>query len=77
MIELIVHWEDGFGKYNWILWKNILITICGIACLFFAPRQPSRTSSRRIEMWHPNKRSIEMLAGRRIISLHAMKHRNL
>uniref|UniRef100_A0A6P4FRE1 Proton-coupled amino acid transporter 1 isoform X2 n=1 Tax=Drosophila rhopaloa TaxID=1041015 RepID=A0A6P4FRE1_DRORH len=35
VIELIVHWETGFGKYNWILWKNIVITLCGIGALIF------------------------------------------
>lgn len=34
-IEIIVHWEEGFGAYNWILWKNFLITICGICALVF------------------------------------------
>ncbi|XP_052846792.1 proton-coupled amino acid transporter-like protein pathetic isoform X1 [Drosophila gunungcola] len=35
VIELIVHWETGFGKYNWILWKNIVIILCGIGALIF------------------------------------------
>ncbi|ALC44494.1 path [Drosophila busckii] len=35
IIELIVHWDTGFGAYNWILWKNILITFCGIGALVF------------------------------------------
>lgn len=35
VIELIVHWESGFGKYNWILWKNAIITLCGIGALVF------------------------------------------
>ncbi|XP_017040393.1 proton-coupled amino acid transporter-like protein pathetic [Drosophila ficusphila] len=35
IIELIVHWETGFGKFNWILWKNIFITLCGIGALIF------------------------------------------
>lgn len=34
-IEIIVHWEEGFGAYNWILWKNLLITACGIFALVF------------------------------------------
>lgn len=34
-IEIIVHWEEGFGAYNWIVWKNILITICGVIALVF------------------------------------------
>ncbi|KAH8406843.1 hypothetical protein KR222_005758, partial [Zaprionus bogoriensis] len=35
MIEIIVHWDEGFGAGNWILWKNILITLCGIGALIF------------------------------------------
>ncbi|KAL7732235.1 hypothetical protein ACLKA6_018474 [Drosophila palustris] len=35
IIELIVHWDTGFGAGNWILWKNIVITICGVCALVF------------------------------------------
>ncbi|BFF97391.1 proton-coupled amino acid transporter-like protein pathetic [Drosophila madeirensis] len=35
LIELVIHWDTGFGKYNWILWKNIVICICGVAALVF------------------------------------------
>ncbi|XP_017136220.1 proton-coupled amino acid transporter-like protein pathetic isoform X1 [Drosophila miranda] len=35
LIELVLHWDTGFGKYNWILWKNIVICICGIGALVF------------------------------------------
>ncbi|KAI8115480.1 Proton-coupled amino acid transporter-like protein pathetic [Lucilia cuprina] len=34
-IELVTHWDTGFGAYNWIVWKNILITICGVTALVF------------------------------------------
>ncbi|XP_055377112.1 proton-coupled amino acid transporter-like protein pathetic [Condylostylus longicornis] len=34
-IEMVVYWDDGFGKYNWIIWKNIVITIFGVLALIF------------------------------------------
>ncbi|XP_034103693.1 proton-coupled amino acid transporter-like protein pathetic isoform X1 [Drosophila albomicans] len=34
-IEIIVHWDTGFGAGNWIIWKNIIITLCGIFALVF------------------------------------------
>ncbi|XP_004519001.1 proton-coupled amino acid transporter-like protein pathetic isoform X2 [Ceratitis capitata] len=34
-IELITHWDTGFGPGNWILWKNIVIAFCGVAALVF------------------------------------------
>ncbi|XP_018787888.1 PREDICTED: proton-coupled amino acid transporter-like protein pathetic [Bactrocera latifrons] len=34
-IELITHWDTGFGAYNWILWKNVIIGFCGVAALIF------------------------------------------
>ncbi|KAL9905332.1 proton-coupled amino acid transporter-like protein pathetic isoform X1 [Glossina fuscipes] len=35
LIELVTHWDTGFGSYNWIVWKNIVIAICGLAALTF------------------------------------------
>ncbi|XP_017955143.1 proton-coupled amino acid transporter-like protein pathetic isoform X2 [Drosophila navojoa] len=35
IIELVVHWDSGFGPGNWILWKNIIIMLCGVAALIF------------------------------------------
>lgn len=35
LIELITHWDTGFGPYNWIVWKNVVITFCGIFALVF------------------------------------------
>ncbi|XP_019894234.1 proton-coupled amino acid transporter-like protein pathetic [Musca domestica] len=34
-IEMVTHWDTGFGAYNWIVWKNIVIFLCGIAALVF------------------------------------------
>ncbi|EDV96528.1 proton-coupled amino acid transporter-like protein pathetic [Drosophila grimshawi] len=35
IIELIVHWDSGFGPGNWIVWKNVVIVLCGFGALFF------------------------------------------
>ncbi|KAH8370866.1 hypothetical protein KR093_005251, partial [Drosophila rubida] len=35
VIEIVVHWDTGFGAGNWIVWKNVIITICGICALVF------------------------------------------
>ncbi|XP_030385623.1 proton-coupled amino acid transporter-like protein pathetic isoform X2 [Scaptodrosophila lebanonensis] len=35
IIELIVCMDTGFGAYKWVLWKNVIITICGIFALVF------------------------------------------
>ncbi|XP_034480478.1 proton-coupled amino acid transporter-like protein pathetic [Drosophila innubila] len=35
IIELIVHCDTGFGPGNWIVWKNIVIAICGVCALVF------------------------------------------
>ncbi|XP_075163911.1 solute carrier family 36 member pathetic isoform X3 [Haematobia irritans] len=34
-IEIVTHWDTGFGPFNWIIWKNIVICICGVAALIF------------------------------------------
>lgn len=35
MIETVTYWEQGFGKCNWVVWKNVLITVFGIFALIF------------------------------------------
>ena len=34
-IEMVTNWESGFGAYNWIVWKNILIVLFGLFALVF------------------------------------------
>jgi len=34
LIETMVFW-DNLGKWNWILWKNVLIFIFGVAIFVF------------------------------------------
>lgn len=31
LIEIVTYWErPGLGRFNWILWKNIVLIIFGI-----------------------------------------------
>ncbi|GAB0090005.1 proton-coupled amino acid transporter-like protein CG1139 [Sergentomyia squamirostris] len=30
VIEIVTYWENGMGRYNWRLWKNILLIIFGV-----------------------------------------------
>ncbi|XP_055845721.1 proton-coupled amino acid transporter-like protein pathetic [Episyrphus balteatus] len=38
VIEIIMNLETGFGKFNWIIWKNILILFFGIFALIFGSK---------------------------------------
>ena len=35
-------WETGFGRFNWVLWKNILIGIFGVGALIFGSESAIR-----------------------------------
>lgn len=37
-IEMVTYWETGFGKFNWLVWKNILVSIFGIFALVFGSK---------------------------------------
>jgi solute carrier family 36 (proton-coupled amino acid transporter) len=37
-IEMVTYWEDGFGKWNWILWKNVIIFAFGLLALWFGSK---------------------------------------
>ena len=30
VIEIITFWDNGYGKYRWILWKDIFIMVFGL-----------------------------------------------
>lgn len=34
-IETVTYWDEGFGKYNWMVWKNVVVVIFGLMALFF------------------------------------------
>lgn len=37
-IEMVTYWEQGFGKYNWVIWKNIIIFAFGCLALWFGSK---------------------------------------
>lgn len=34
-IETVTYWKEGFGKYNWVAWKNVVVSIFGVLALIF------------------------------------------
>lgn len=38
MIEFATVWDDGFGQYNWIVWKNFVLIAFGIFALIFGTK---------------------------------------
>ncbi|KAL5291971.1 path family protein [Megaselia abdita] len=34
-IEMVTDWETGFGAYNWVIWKNVIIVLFGLFALVF------------------------------------------
>ncbi|XP_063984257.1 proton-coupled amino acid transporter-like protein pathetic [Diachasmimorpha longicaudata] len=37
-IEIITYWDIGFGKYNWMIMKNVVIVFIGIMALIFGSK---------------------------------------
>ncbi|XP_017773645.1 PREDICTED: proton-coupled amino acid transporter-like protein pathetic isoform X2 [Nicrophorus vespilloides] len=37
-LEIITFWDKGFGKYNWKIWKNVVVVIAGIFALVFGSK---------------------------------------
>lgn len=37
-IEMITYWDQGFGKFNWIIWKNVIVCIFGVLALIFGSK---------------------------------------
>lgn len=37
-IETVTYWEQGFGKYNWIVWKNVFVCLFGLLALYFGSK---------------------------------------
>lgn len=38
LIETVTYWDRGFGKMNWVIWKNVVITFFGIIALVFGSK---------------------------------------
>lgn len=34
-IEMVTYWDEGFGKWNWIIIKNVVVVVFGIMALIF------------------------------------------
>ncbi|XP_070501979.1 proton-coupled amino acid transporter 1 isoform X1 [Chironomus tepperi] len=49
IIEIITFWPNKLGKYNWILWKDIVIIIFGIMGFIFG------TFTSVLQILHPNQ----------------------
>ncbi|XP_055689068.1 proton-coupled amino acid transporter-like protein pathetic [Lutzomyia longipalpis] len=37
-IEMVTYWDEGFGRFNWVIWKNIIVCIFGVMALIFGSR---------------------------------------
>lgn len=38
MIEFATFYEDGYGKFGWIIWKNVLLIGFGVFALIFGSK---------------------------------------
>lgn len=47
--QMITFWPNKLGKYNWILWKDIVIVIFGIMGFVFG------TFTSVLQILHPNQ----------------------
>lgn len=35
---MVTYWDEGFGKWNWVIWKNVIVVIFGIIALIFGSK---------------------------------------
>uniref|UniRef100_A0A336M521 CSON009115 protein n=1 Tax=Culicoides sonorensis TaxID=179676 RepID=A0A336M521_CULSO len=42
LIEFATYWDDGFGKFNWLVWKNLLLLAFGVFALIFGTKDAIR-----------------------------------
>lgn len=38
LIETVTYWDQGFGKFNWVIWKNVIVCFFGIIALVFGSK---------------------------------------
>ncbi|GAB0097895.1 hypothetical protein DMENIID0001_135770 [Sergentomyia squamirostris] len=38
LIEMVTYWDEGFGRWNWVIWKNIIVCAFGAMALIFGSR---------------------------------------
>jgi len=39
LIETVTYWDEGFGKYYWVVWKNVVVCIFGFIALIFGSKK--------------------------------------
>jgi proton-coupled amino acid transporter len=37
-VEMVTYWDEGFGRYYWMVWKNIICLIFGVIALIFGSK---------------------------------------
>jgi solute carrier family 36 (proton-coupled amino acid transporter) len=37
-IEMVTYWDQGFGKFNYIIWKNVIVCLFGLLALYFGSK---------------------------------------
>lgn len=37
-IETVTYWDQGFGKWNWVVWKNLVVVVFGVFALIFGSK---------------------------------------
>lgn len=37
-IEMVTYWDEGFGKWNWMVYKNIVVVAFGLLALVFGSK---------------------------------------
>ncbi|KAH0535505.1 proton-coupled amino acid transporter-like protein pathetic [Cotesia glomerata] len=47
-IEIITYWNVGFGRFNWIIYKNILVTLIGITALILGTTSAIQSIAREM-----------------------------
>lgn len=32
---MVTYWDSGFGRFNWVIWKNVIVCVFGVLALYF------------------------------------------
>lgn len=51
-IEMVTYWDQGFGKYNWVIIKNIIVCVFGVLALVFGSKE---AVSDIVQMYSPKE----------------------
>ncbi|XP_019868871.1 proton-coupled amino acid transporter-like protein pathetic isoform X2 [Aethina tumida] len=55
IIEVLTFWDKGFGKFNWKIYKNILVVIAGILALIFGSKMAIADI---VDMYKPKNETV-------------------